>query len=117
MAEFTEVIRNKKRMCASCNNCEGCPISSDNNGANITCNPFMMNYPQEAEEIILKWAEEHPIKTNADVAKEFLLEKIGFDMTELNIDFNKCSYIRCKESDCDNCKYKGFWEQEYKESK
>lgn len=103
MAEFTEVMKQRKRMCKQFPRkdeflCDYCPIDSDNNGHNIDCSSFILKYPQEAEEIIMKWAEKNRIKTNEDVWKETFRKTFGINVEEIfNID--------------------GFWDREYKEPK
>lgn len=62
--EFVEVMRNRKRMCNTIGMCEYCPLSSSNNGTSMICSDVIKTYPEKAEKIIMKWAEEHPIKTN-----------------------------------------------------
>lgn len=55
------------RMCkAFKNNCGICPISIGNNGANELCAKLVMKHPDKANEIILKWCKEHPIKIRQD---------------------------------------------------
>lgn len=65
--EFAEVIKITNRMC-SChfNNyiCTKYPLDKPNNGKDLHCNKFINAYPKGAEEIIMKWAEENPVKTN-----------------------------------------------------
>lgn len=51
------------RMCKNITECEDCPLGTKNNGEGITCSYLMMKVPDKANEIILKWCEEHPIKT------------------------------------------------------
>lgn len=52
------------RMCRGVTpRCSKCLLNSGNNGAGITCFTFVKQYPDKANEIILKWCEEHPIKT------------------------------------------------------
>lgn len=58
--EFLKAMKIIKRMCEGCNKC---PLSAENNEKNETCYDFMMAYPEETEEILKKWAEEHPQKT------------------------------------------------------
>lgn len=109
MGEFVEVMKQKERMCKSYKGvCRKCDVSSDNNGKHIGCRSFTLNYPQEAEEIIMKWAEEHPVQTNVDKFKEVF----GFE-------FRKTCVI---SSDCIDCKYyrmekceEVWWNEEYKE--
>lgn len=46
--------------------CADCPLSSDNNKPRITCYDFMHQCTDEYNNYILKWIDEHPIKTYAD---------------------------------------------------
>lgn len=65
MAEFAKVVTEKNRMCnAHGNNCDGCPLSRIRRKSEIICTLFMIKDPEEAEEIVMKWAEEHPLVTN-----------------------------------------------------
>ena len=57
------------RMCKNHKGCRGCLLSVDVNGMNIACLDLVRDYPGKANEIILKWCKEHPIKTRQD---EFL---------------------------------------------
>lgn len=57
------------RMCKTVGDCAGCPMSLSNNGTNEFCNTLLQYHTDKANEIILKWCEEHPINTRQD---EFL---------------------------------------------
>lgn len=116
MAEFVEVIKTKDRMCRSLKHrCDDCPIQRyiDNPNYNCpvtpwhnSCESFLINYPQEAEEIIMEWAKANPAKTNAEIFKE--LFGVQIIKTPKN-----CGGIRCSELNCDTCKYNGFWDKEF----
>ena len=54
------------RMCKKINECEDCPLGTKNNGDGIACSFLMMKAPDKANEIILKWCEEHPVETRQD---------------------------------------------------
>ena len=110
MAEFVEVMKYRKRMCAMYRNhsCRICPIYDVKEG---TCANFLIENTQEAEEIIMKWAKENPIKTNADKFKEVFGVDIYKEPT------HNCTGIRCGINECEECKYNGFWNKEYKEPK
>lgn len=115
MAEFVEVMKQKKRMCdaLSKTNCSSCGLCSDNNNYNVGCSTLILNYYEQAEEIIMKWAKEHPVMTNADKFKEVF----GFD-AELDICPMKCTEsVSVILNVCNNCKFKYFWQQEYVEPK
>lgn len=77
---------------------------------------FAFSNAFEAIELVEQWSKEHPIKTNGQVAKELLEEKFGIKF----IDFCSCKMIDCDQGNgeyenCDDCIYRHFWEQEYKE--
>ena len=68
--EFIEAFKIVKRMCEDdIGDCIDCPLSIDNNNTKEHCYDFMMAYPEKAEEILTKWAEEHPQKT---ILQDFL---------------------------------------------
>lgn len=76
MAEFKEVMKQKERMCEFFQTEEGlcrvnCPLSGKKAGAYDDCNRWIMKHYGEAEEIIMKWEEEHSVKTNAGERAEY----------------------------------------------
>lgn len=116
MAEFKELMKQRNRMCRSflqesgLHDCCRCPIYSKNTQSMWDCNQYAAKNPEEFEDIILVWAEEHPYKTNADKFKEVF----GIELLD-----NDCAGINCPKDCgyCSECKYDGFWSQEYKEPK
>lgn len=65
------------RMCKNIKKCEDCPLGVNNNGEGIACSYLMMKVPDKANEIILKWCKEHPIKTRqSELLKMFPNAKI-----------------------------------------
>ena len=96
MAEFLKVIKERKRMCESYGGfCKGCPLEFA-----ISCHNWMLAHPEETEEIIMRWSEEHPIITNR---KKFE-EVFGFNIAtifEVNSDNVKWLDEEYKESDDD----------------
>lgn len=61
MAEFREVITQKDRMCKYyTNGCSGCKLYYNNNKCGLECTDYILNFPNEAEKIIMNWAWEHP---------------------------------------------------------
>ena len=62
----TATIFDYARMCEAYKHCRECPFVSDNNGTGLICREFIRTFPGKANEIILKWREEHPIKTRQD---------------------------------------------------
>ena len=68
--EFIEAMKIMKRMCEDdIIDCIDCPLSDSNNKTKETCSNFIMLHPEEAEEILKEWAEEHPQKT---ILQDFL---------------------------------------------
>ena len=63
MAEFQKVAKEYRRMCNSYLSCDNCPLYVNAQSAR-TCKYDVFLNPEEAERIIMKWAAEHPIKTN-----------------------------------------------------
>ena len=59
MAEFQEVIRQKKRMCNSVLCCK-CDIYRLCGEDLSKCQQFINNNPKKAEEVIMSWAAENP---------------------------------------------------------
>ena len=75
MAEFKTVMKELDRMCHSfSSDCKGCPLNSIKISP-FTCSKWIIDNPYEAEEVIMKWAEKNPVKTNRDKFKEVF----GFD--------------------------------------
>lgn len=63
MVEFAKIVNEHKRMCESFKMCGKCPLGKEH-GLVTQCRDWTFNNPAEAEEIIMKWAAEHPIVTN-----------------------------------------------------
>lgn len=113
MAEFQEVARQYERMCDYFKDkfgCESCPLCSSKNESGKSCVFVFYSEPRQAEEIIMKWAKEHPMQTNADKFKEVFGMELFHD---------GCGGVSCPSDDtkCKECIYKDFWNQEYKEPK
>lgn len=78
MAEFQKVMKQYDRMCNGIIKCDECPISMTNNGTDVSCSDLMRKYPEEAERIIMEWASENPVITNAMKFKEVF----GYDFQD-----------------------------------
>ena len=91
--------------------CEDCPVSCLKNGFDCACNVLRQEHTDEYNDILLKWIDEHPVKTFND---DFM-EKFPKAMTMDNM--GKTSV--CKKTlyggdcilDCKKC-----WNQPYEES-
>lgn len=66
MAEFQKIMTQYNRLCEEYRygrrreNCDECPVSSTNNGKNVTCYELMRSNPEWFEKIVMEWAEKHP---------------------------------------------------------
>ena len=115
------------RMCkAFKNKCGICPMSIGNNGAKELCAKLILRFPDKANEIILKWREEHPVETRQDrFLKMFpnakidgggaidiapcIMEKGRYDMTA-----QSCTMSH-KYTNCGQCR-KEYWLAEVDEN-
>ena len=74
MAEFEKVAAEMTRMCGHYEGfCKECPL-----GFAASCRNWVIGQPEEAEEIIMKWAKEHPLVTNGDKFQEVF----GYDFVK-----------------------------------
>lgn len=102
---FVEVAKAKERMCNTHNTiCNGCDLL--NFFPDGDCEEMCLKFPEQAQEIIMQWAKEHPAKTNADKFKEVF----GY-----NIDPSICGKLEDCNGRCGECELDSFWQQEYKE--
>ena len=66
MAEFAKVSAEMTRMCRHYEGfCKECPL-----GFAASCRNWVLAQSSEAEEIIMKWAAEHPFKSNSTKFEE-----------------------------------------------
>lgn len=101
------------RMCKNnkSSSCAKCPLSCLKNGAGAVCGTFIEEYPDKANEIILKWCKEHPTQTRQD---RFLKMFPNARMTDNGV-LEFCpqrvdtSLKVCEgSSTCDKC-YEKYW--------
>lgn len=64
MAEFKEVMEQRSRMCkhylSTDISCENCPLDKARKNTMFQCFRYVAEYYQEAENVIMEWAVEHP---------------------------------------------------------
>ena len=117
--EFSEFAKERARLCNVHYSCHNCPIGkavySQNYPESINrmdaCLHYCITQSKSAEEIVLKWSQENPYKTNGDkFAEVFGYYPIAM---ECPIRFTKA----CKQySECTKCDLAKFWKKEYKET-
>ena len=98
------------RMCKFYDDCKECPLENYRSETFITCDYLVRTVTDKANEIILNWCKEHPIKTRQD---EFLkmfpsaaLVGEAVNICPREID-NQCS-ADCTKLNCYDCK-KSYW--------
>lgn len=108
------------RMCNKHKDCKFCPLSVDVNGMNVGCVGLLQSYPKNANEIILKWREEHPVKTRQDKFLKMFPNARMFDgefvdICPCYIDERLSNQMNCAGGKCTKCK-KGYWLAEVEEN-
>ena len=113
------------RMCITENKyCRECPLSELNTNKNVYCAEYLLKYPDKANEIILKWCEEHPIKTrqseflkmfpNAQISSDGVIEIMPCAIEKnKHITSNSSCTVAHGFNNCDECRKK-FWLAEVK---
>lgn len=98
------------RMCNSYNECNRCQLYHRNNKMNIECDDFITENPDKANEIILNWCEEHPVKTRqSEFLKMFPSARIINGVVEICPKHFETAYT-CKatKGTCRDC-CKSYW--------
>lgn len=108
------------RFCGACDNCIFCPLSSLKNGTNAQCTEFIESYTAKANEIILKWCKEHPIKTRqSEFLKMFpnarMHDNDFIDICPCYIDERLSNQMNCAGGHCLKCR-KDYWLAEVEEN-
>ncbi len=103
-ATIFDYARFIKKYCENPRGCEGCPLTDRSRGL-LFCDDFIREHPEEANEIILKWCEEHPIKTRQDKFLEMFPNASVVDgiarMCPINIESSHhCQFPKCECRDC-----------------
>ena len=92
-------IKNLKRMCSACRDCERCPMSM------YLCTPE--DLPDNADKIVDKWISEHPVKTYAmDFFEKFpnaSRMQNGRTPNACVKDLYGIASINCLMDTCENC--------------
>lgn len=104
--EKKRMTKTKKYVCEI--DCDDCPLSSSNNGIDISCAFLEANYPNKAVEIVQKWSNEHPQKTFlTDFLEKYPnvpLAKNGFpSICPYELGYTKEPYAGCGTRTCKQC--------------
>lgn len=118
-------IHDYARMCKTISYCPDCPLSCDNNGEDIDCDDLVINCPEIANEIILRWVRDNLLKTRQnELLKLFpnirLLEQFSeegvLEWCPTQFESCICSEVQQKygvshKEGCTGC-YKKYWLEE-----
>ena len=109
------------RMCKHFDDdCQECPVFYQQTKTGLNCEDFIRHFPDKANEIILKWCEEHPVETRQDrFLKMFPNADTSYggylDIEPCNIDKSLFDNEACSPRDCEECK-KEYWLAEVDEN-
>ena len=116
MKKEKATIEDFARMCNKMRpKCEKCPLGFINNRKCEFCKDLLRGYPDKASEIILKWCEEHPIKTR----QEKFLEMFPNAKVDINgiLVIYPCKLekdLECRSKHCEECR-RNYWSEEAEE--
>lgn len=107
------------RMCKHFDDdCQECPVFYKQTETGLSCEEFIRNFPDEANEIILKWCKEHPVKTRQSEFLKIFPNAIRFENSNIiaikpcNMDTDYASKP-CTLT-CEEC-FKEYWLAEVEE--
>ena len=103
MSEFTDVMRQARRMCQTQEDCESCPLW---NTANFFCKLDTTCYSDDSamESIIMQWAAEHPEPAYPTWSER---QDSTFPYTDRDIrtcEFGSKDRFKCDKKTCYECK-------------
>ena len=95
--------------------CQECPVFYKQTETGLSCEDFIRHCPDKANEIILKWCEEYPIKTRqSEFLKMFPNAKINNGVVVI-CPKNVEATLRCDTKDCGKCREE-YWLTEVDEN-
>ena len=101
--EFIKAMKIRKRMCEK-RECFKCPLNKPSEDKECTCTEYTLRFPKKTEEILTKWAEEHPVKTMLqDFLEKYPNAPLEEEYGAPNVCVFNLGYI--KERDCGNYDY------------
>ena len=116
MKKEKATIEDFARMCnKNSAKCDECPFALINNGKGGYCYDLMRRSPDEASEIILKWCEEHPVKTRQEKFLE-MFPNASIDTHGVLVIY-PCKLekeAKCRSKHCEECR-RNYWSEEVEE--
>lgn len=108
--DAVKFIKERMRMCKSNGDCRSCELYDFKNNADMDCDTYIDEYPEQAVAIVEKWSQEHPRKTFlSDFLEKYPNAKLLKNGTPENIcpeDLGYCDKVdECKPltDDCAVC--------------
>ena len=106
------------RMCKHFDDeCQECPVFYKQTETGLSCEEFIRNCPDKANEIILNWCKEHPVETRQDRFLKMFPNAALVD-EDINIcpkDIDNQYGADCNKLSCYTCK-KEYWLAEVEEN-
>ena len=96
MAEFQEVMKQRRRMCGAQKTCAKCPIHTSQYDTDIGCTDFLFSKPDCLEKIVMDWAVKHPEPVYPTWV-DWWNENFNSDGRRM---FTPCSFVSPKELGC-----------------
>lgn len=105
MSEFTDVMRQARRMCKAQEDCESCPLW---NTANFFCKLDTTCYSDDnvIESIIMQWAAEHPEHPEPSYPTWREWQNSTFPYADRDIcpcEFGRSDRFNCDDKTCAEC--------------
>lgn len=106
------------RMCKHFDdNCQECPIFYKQTETGLSCEEFIRNCPDKANEIILNWCKEHPVETRQDRFLKMFPKAVTNGNGRISIcpkNIDKTHECELKSNECANC-MEEYWLTEVEE--
>lgn len=97
-------LKEKGRMTDECICCGSCPFNLSNNKRGISCARFEVRFTYQSIQIVQKWSDEHPLKTNlTEVLKAFPNTDLSMNSENPGCPDFCPSNLGLKDTGRDNC--------------
>ena len=101
-------IYDLERMCKAFRKdlCESCPLGNVENNNGIACGTFVRYCADKANEIIIKWCEEHPVETRQDRFLKMFPKAVTNGNGRISIcpkNIDKTHECELKPNECADC--------------
>lgn len=116
--DYSRLCKAQNGRNGKCPICEKCPLGAGSETNNYPCYYLLQRFPDKANEIILKWCEEHPVKTRQSEFLKMFPNVIRFENNNIiaikPCDVDKDYAIFPCALTCEEC-FKEYWLAEVEE--